>query len=163
MKLKTLLFASLLGWASLTSANADFIDLGSNVKIVYTQVNLGGTLYTKATATTSVTDAVTGVITVKRQTEVKLPSPFGGFTKYETQETTVATPTVTGGTTTYNVQTSSVTITTPVSTNGTPTGGAVTTNPVLSDTTVDSGDLDLPAATTFQTIDEDLEVVISPA
>jgi hypothetical protein len=34
---------------------------------------------------------------------------------------------------------------------------------VLSDTTVDSGDLDLPAATTFQTIDEDLEVVISPA
>jgi hypothetical protein len=161
--MKTLLFASLLGWASLTSANADFINLDSNVKIVYTQVILGGTKYTKATATTSVTDAVTGVITVKRQTEVKVPSPLGGFTKYETQETTVATPSFSGVTVTYHVQTSSVTITTPVSTNGTPTGGAVTTNPVLSDTTVDSGDLDLPAATTFQTIDEDLEVVISPA
>jgi hypothetical protein len=161
--MKTLLFASLLGWASLTSANADFINLDSNVKIVYTQVILGGTKYTKATATTSVTDAVTGVITVKRQTEVKVPSPFGGFTKYETQETTVATPSFSGVTVTYHVQTSSVTITTPVSTNGTPTGDAVTTNPVLSDTTVDSGDLDLPAATTFQTIDEDLEVVISPA
>jgi hypothetical protein len=160
--MKTLLFASLLGWASLTSANADFINLDSNVKIVYTQVNLGGMKYTKATVTTSVTDAVTGVITVKRQTEMKVPSPFGGFTKYETQETTVATPTVTGGTTTYNVQTSSVTISTLVSDNGTP-GDAVTTTPVLSDTDVDSGDLDLPAATTFQTIDEDLEVVISPA
>jgi hypothetical protein len=160
--MKTLLFASLLGWASLTSANADFINLDSNVKIVYTQVILGGTKYTKATATTSVTDAVTGVITVKRQTEVKVPSPFGGFTKYETQETTVATPSFSGVTVTYHVQTSSVTITTPVSDNGTP-GDAATTTPVLSDTTVDSGDLDLPAATTFQTIDEDLEVVISPA
>jgi hypothetical protein len=161
--MKTLLFASLLGWASLTSANADFINLDSNVKIVYTEVEIApGFFVDKATVTTSVTDAVTGVITVKRQTEMKVPSPFGGFTKYETQETTVATPTVTGGTTTYNVQTSSVTISTLVSDNGTP-GDAVTTTPVLSDTDVDSGDLDLPAATTFQTIDEDLEVVISPA
>ncbi|MDA7880927.1 hypothetical protein N9A94_01320 [Akkermansiaceae bacterium] len=164
MKFKTLvLSAQILMFGGLATANADepFITYGPNVKVVFTQVVEDGFTVTKATATVSET-AVDGTITVRRQTQVIVPDGSGGFTKKETQETTVATP---AGGGVFSVETTTELLTTPLDGAQAPTAPTETTSETVTDPSVNEGDLNLPASTSFIPIIPELDepIVISEA
>ena len=144
-------------------ANADFIDFADeNVKVVFTQENVGGVIVTVATASILELDADTGVITVRRQVERLTPDGSGGFEKVITEETTIATPDdpVTPGI--YSVETTTKTITTLID-------GLGNEGPPAEDTVVELDplvsviDLDLPPSTVFVPIVPGLDdpIVIS--
>lgn len=158
MKLKTLLLTSFFGFGALGSANAEFITPGPSVKVTYEQVVIDGYTVTKSTSTVSETDGTTGEITVKRQTLVTVPDGLGGFTKTETQETTVATA-VAGA---YNVETTTEQIVTPLD-YSLIEGVPVTTQLVVTDLAVEEGDLDLQENTEFIPLPAELDepIVIS--
>ena len=159
MKLTPTFFTALIFmFGSLSSSSAAFIDSGSNVKTVFTQVVVDGFTVTQAVRTVVETDPVTGLITAKRQTQVIVPDGAGGFTKSETQETTLAIPDGGGS---FTVVTSSGLIVTPLDASQDPTGAPVTTAaPNVFDAGVAEGDLNLPTSTEFAPIDEELDTVI---
>lgn len=163
MKFKNLILsaaASVFTYSSVATAN-DFIDLNSNVKVVFTQVVVDGVTVKQATATVS--ETVNGVTTVKRQIEVIVPNGDGTFENRTTQETTVAT--YDSDNNVYNVETSSELITTQLDSNFDNVGEPVTTTPpVVILNNVAPGALDLPQATTFVPVDESLDepMVFSP-
>ncbi|MFT6179992.1 MAG: hypothetical protein ACJAQT_003517 [Akkermansiaceae bacterium] len=159
MKLKILFLTTSILAGSLLGTNAAFIDLGPNVKVVFTQVTVDGNVVTQAVATITET-AIDGTITVKKQTEVVVPDGSGGFVKTVTQDETVAT--LTSGTS-YTVTTSSEVLTTPLDdmmVEGTTTTAATTS----TDPVVDFDDLDLPPSTEFYPVDDEFVAPgISPA
>ncbi len=130
MKLKkSLLTAAVSTFGFVLTATADdpFIELGPNVKVVFTQVVIDGNTVTQAAAT--VTEVVGNVTTVKRQIEVTVPTgnPASPFEKQVTQETTVAT--LSGGV--YTVETTTDLFTTPLDVNQDPTGPVVDSVPCV--------------------------------
>ena len=164
MKLKNLLLTiafSTFGFGLTASADDPFIVFGPNVKVVFTQVVIDGNTVTQATAT--VTEFVGNVLTVKRMTEVIVPTgdPASPFERRLTQETTVAT--LTGGL--YQVETKTDLFVTPLDGNQNPTGPVEETpgTPIV-EVDVSPVNLDLPPVTTFTPVDEVLEdpIVFSP-
>ena len=143
MRLNTLLFTSLLSFGALSTAQAAFIDLNETTKVVFTQVTIDGVQITLATITATTT--VDGVITVKRQTEKKISNGLGGFTKIETQETTVATPM--GGV--YTVVTTTDTIFVQIDASGNEGTPFTLPGTPISDEGVLEADLSLPQSTEF--------------
>lgn len=144
-------------------ASADFIDFADeNVKVVFTQENVGGVIVIVGTATIVEQDAGTGVITVRRQVERLTPDGSGGFEKVITEETTIATPDDPETPGTYRVETTTRTITTPIDDSGNE-GPPVEGEPVDFDRVVPAIELDLPASTEFFPIVPELDdpIVIS--
>ena len=144
-------------------ASADFIDFADeNVKVVFTQENVGGVIVIVGTATIVEQDAGTGVITVRRQVERLTPDGSGGFEKVITEETTIATPDDPETPGTYSVETTTRTITTLIDGSGNE-GPPVEGETVDFDPVVPAIDLDLPPSTEFFPIVPELDdpIVIS--
>ena len=156
MKLTPTFVSSLiLMFGSLSPSAAQFIS-GSNIKTVYSQVVVNGLIATQAVRSTVSTDAA-GNITAKRQTEVIVPDGAGGFTKSETQETTLAI--LSGGT--YTVVLNSALVVTALDASKAPTGAPVTTNsPPSFQTGVSVLNLNLPVSTEFTPADVELDAPI---
>ena len=144
-------------FGSLSPSAAQFIS-GSNIKTVYSQVVcVNGLIATQAVRTTVSTD-LQGNITAKRQTEVIVPDGAGGFTKSETQETTLAI--LSGGT--YTVVLNSALVVTALDASKAPTGAPVTTNsPPSFQTGVSVLNLNLPVSTEFTPADVELDAPIN--
>ena len=159
---KLLIPATICAFALMSPVSAvePFITFGPGVKVVFAQVEVDGYIVTQATATISETNE-DGDITVKRQSQVVVPDGSGGFTQRVTQEETVATVTGPG---VFSVTTTTDVLTTPLNASQTPSGTTTVDNTVVTDPSVDEEDLDLPQATTFTPIDEDLDdpIVVSP-
>jgi hypothetical protein len=150
-------------FAAMPVAIANFIDFSDeDVKVVFTQENVGGVIVTVATATIVEQDAGTGVITVRRQVERLTPDGSGGFEKVITEETTIATPDDPETPETYSVETTTRTITTLVDGSGNE-GPPVEDESVDLDRVVPAINLDLPASTEFLPIVPELDdpIVIS--
>lgn len=157
MKLTPTFVSSLiLMFGSLSPSAAQFIS-GPNIKTVYSQVVVNGLIATQAVRTTVSTD-LQGNITAKRQTEVIVPDGAGGFTKSETQETTLAI--LSGGT--YTVVLNSALVVTALDASKAPTGAPVTTNsPPSFQTGVSVLNLNLPVSTEFTPADVELDAPIN--
>ena len=156
MKLTPTFVSSLiLMFGSLSPSAAQFIS--PNVKTVFSQVVVDGLIVTQAVRSTVSTDAA-GNITAKRQTEVIVPDGAGGFTKSETQETTLAI--LSGGT--YTVVLNSALVVTALDASKAPTGAPVTTNyPPNFQTGVSVLNLNLPVSTEFTPADVELDAPIN--
>ena len=159
MKLSpTFLPALILMFGSLSPSLAQEFISSPNVKTVFKQVTVNGFVVTEATRSVVVTDAATGLITAKRQIEKVVPDGAGGFTKSETQETTLAIPDGIGS---FTVVTSSALVETALDASEAPTAPPVTTaGPNNFTSAVSEENLDLPEDTSFAPIDEELDAVI---
>jgi len=164
MRLKTFLLAAhFFVFGLVAPASAQFITFGTGTKVVFQQEVIDGFTVTRATATVTET-AVDGTITVRRQSQVIVPDGSGGFEMRETQETTIATPDPTDPGV-FSVETTTDLLKTPLDGSQNATGSTVTAQTVVTDPSVNEGDLNLPPSTTFVPLDEDLDepIVISPA
>jgi len=142
-----------------SSAYAQFIDFeNNNVKVVFNQQTIDGSVVTVATATITETSS-SGIVTVRRQTEKIVPSATGtGTEKIVTEEETLAIPNA-AAPGTFIVTATTTTKTTPIDENG--DEGETSEDSVVDvDTSVAEADLDLPQSTEFVELDPELDTPI---